>query len=119
MFKSSTLVKPISIVIGMVLILTCINLAPSNSVFAQEEIAEVVSTSEVIAGQSQSSQSTPSKVVGNGSIDPVAGEINILYIMKSDIWNGPGDLIVGNIECRQFREKSQISRNGSRQECIS
>lgn len=56
--KSSNLLKPISIVIGVILILACCHLDHSSSVFAQEDIVEVVSTNEVIADSTESDSIT-------------------------------------------------------------
>ena len=56
--KSSNLLKPISIVIGVILILACCHLDHSSTVFAQEDIVEVVSTNEVIADSTESDSIT-------------------------------------------------------------
>ena len=46
MHSSLTLVKHLSIVIGVILIFSCISLDQSSSVFAQEDIAEVADAAE-------------------------------------------------------------------------
>ncbi|MCP4776756.1 MAG: hypothetical protein GY880_21250, partial [Planctomycetaceae bacterium] len=50
--------KYLSILIGVILILACTNLDQSNSVFAQEDIAEVVASTEVIVDASESNSIT-------------------------------------------------------------
>ena len=58
MHNSLASMKHLSIVIGVILILACTNLDQSNSVFAQEDISEVVASTEVIVNAPESNSIT-------------------------------------------------------------